>query len=160
MVDDVIVAVDVPDLPSTVAVIVATPADIPVTTPLVETVATETFEEEKTAERPERVLPAASRDVTETVALPPTKSCAVDGLTETLATGTCCTVMLTDALLPSLVALIEAAPGATAVTSPVALTVALVASVLDHATVRPISVFPAPSRAVAVSWTEAPGLSC
>src|SRR5262245_2885161 len=49
-----------------------------------------------------------------------------------------------------------AVPGAAAVTSPDALTVATVVLSDAHATVRPLIVFPAASRAVAVSVCVAP----
>jgi hypothetical protein len=59
-------------------------------------------------------------------------------------------------LFPSLVAVIVAEPGATAVTRPVPLTVATVGALLAHVTVRPVSVAPAASSRVTVSCCVAP----
>src|SRR5687767_1296738 len=66
------------------------------------------------------------------------------------------TVMAALPLFPSLVAVIVADPSATAVTRPVALTVAAVSSLLVQLTTRPDSGAPFASRGVAVSCTVAP----
>jgi hypothetical protein len=58
--------------------------------------------------------------------------------------------------IPSLVAVIVAAPAATAVTRPLELTVAAPLLSLDHATVRPVSVLPLASRSVAVNGSVFP----
>ena len=62
---------------------------------------------------------------------------AVDGDTVTVATGTGVTVIVLVPVLPSLVAVIVAEPTPTAVTTPVVFTVAVVASDVDHTTLRP-----------------------
>src|ERR1035437_476688 len=80
----------------------------------------------------------------------------VAGETVTLATGGGDTVMVEVPVFVSLVAVIVAVPGATAVTSPLALTVALVASDVAHVTARPESVLPLASSVVAVSCCVAP----
>src|SRR2546422_379992 len=56
----------------------------------------------------------------------------------------------------SLVAVIVAAPGVTAVTRPLLLTVATEVLLLDQLTVRPESAAPFPSFGVALSWTVRP----
>src|SRR6266852_8498415 len=73
------------------------------------------------------------------------------GVTLTDATGTGVTVIVADPLWPSLVAVTVAVPAATAVTRPVALTVATAGSALVQVTTRSMSGFPAPSRGVATS---------
>lgn len=73
------------------------------------------------------------------------------GLTVTDATGTGATVMVAEAVFPSLVAAMVTVPGATAVTRPVDATVATDVLEDAHVTWRPVSVAPALSRAVAVS---------
>src|SRR6266568_2969116 len=73
------------------------------------------------------------------------------GVTVTDATGTFVTVIAAVPLLPSLVAVIVAGPAATAVTSPLALTVATAVLPLDQLIVRPESELPFASFGVAVS---------
>src|SRR6266852_1910592 len=91
------------------------------------------------------------------------------GVTLTDATGTGVTVIVAVPLCPSLVAVIVAVPAPTAVTRPLAFTVATAALLLTHVTKRvtvtvatagselvhvtrrSVSGFPAPSRGVAVS---------
>src|ERR1043165_4391251 len=78
------------------------------------------------------------------------------GATVTEATGTAFTVMVADALLPSLVAVIVAEPAATAVTSPVADTEATPLALLDQLTTRPVRTLFAESFVVAESCCVAP----
>src|SRR6266516_531611 len=61
-------------------------------------------------------------------------------------------------LFPSLVAVMVAEPVASAVTSPLALTVAAFMLLLVHVTVRPVSTLPFASFSVAVNWTVLPTL--
>ena len=75
------------------------------------------------------------------------------GLTVTEATGTFVAVIAAVPFFPSLVAVIVADPPAFAVTSPLALTVAIVVLLLVQVTVRPDSALPAESFGVAVSCT-------
>ena len=71
--------------------------------------------------------------------------------------GGACTVIVAVPVLPSLVAVICTVPTAIAVTRPDAeLTDAIPAFAVDHATTRPLSTLPLPSRVVAESWTVAP----
>jgi hypothetical protein len=86
----------------------------------------------------------------------PTRSGALEGLTVTVATGTAVTVIVDEPLIPSLVALIVAVPGATPVTSPELLTTAIAGALLPQVTTRPLKGVPAPSRGVAVSCVVAP----
>src|SRR6267143_2382862 len=59
-------------------------------------------------------------------------------------------------LWPSLVAVMVAEPGTTAVTRPLGFTVATLVLLLVHVTVRPVRAPPAESFGVAVSWTVCP----
>src|SRR2546422_10970864 len=77
------------------------------------------------------------------------------GLTSTDETGTAFTVTAELPLFPSLVAVMVAGPpAALPVTRPFASTVARVASLVPHVTVRPVSGVPAGSFGVAVSRSE------
>src|SRR5690349_1590435 len=69
----------------------------------------------------------------------------------TALTGFGLTVMAAVPLLPSLVAVMVALPGAIAVTRPVDETLATLGALVDHATVRPANSCPAASRGSAVS---------
>src|SRR5438270_10828425 len=74
------------------------------------------------------------------------------GLTSTDATGTAFTVTAELPLFPSLVAvMVTGPPAALAVTRPFASTVARVASLVPHVTLRPVSGLPVASFGVAVS---------
>ena len=115
------VIADVPFLPSLEAVIVAFPAATAVTNPEAETVATVGLPELHVIVRPVSTLLLASRVTADSCAVPPTCRLAVAGETETDATGTGCgavTVSPATPLCPSLEAVIDALPAATAVTSP------------------------------------------
>src|SRR6266566_5087348 len=137
----------VPLFPSLVAVMVAEPVALPVTSPLEITVAAVVLLLDQAIARPVRTFPAESFVVAISWIVPPTTMLPLAGLTVTEATGTSATATVTVAvaLFPSLVAVIVAAPAATPVTSPVALPVAV--DVLLHARVmeRPVRVFPAES---------------
>jgi hypothetical protein len=65
-----------------------------------------------------------------------------DGVTLTLATGTCVTVTADEPLSPSLVAVMVALPALTAVTSPLDVTVATPVLDDDQVATRPVSGFP------------------
>src|SRR5947207_12814215 len=82
------------------------------------------------------------------------------GVTSTDATGTALTVTAELPLFPSLVAVIVTGPpAALPVTRPFASTVARVALLVPHVTVRPVSAFPAASLGVAVSWSVVPAVT-
>jgi hypothetical protein len=129
---------DVPLWPSLVAVIVAVPAALPVTSPLELTVATLVFELAHVTTRPVNGLPLASFGVAVSCVLPPGARLADEGLTTTLATGTCVTVTLADPLCPSLVAVTVVVPGPAPVTAPVAFTLAIPLFPLVQVMARPL----------------------
>jgi hypothetical protein len=79
--------------------------------------------------------------------------------TVTEATGTGITVIEDVPDFPSLVALIDADPSARVVTSPFGSTVAIVLSVEDHVTPRPVSGVPLASFVVAVSCRVDPTIT-
>src|SRR5438552_2153678 len=152
----VTVIVEVPLLPSLVAVIVAVPGVTPETSPLLLTVATAVLELDHVTIRPESGFPPASLGVPVSCTVWPACTDAEGGVTSTVATGTFVTVTDEVPLLPSLVAVIVAVPGVTPDTSPLLLTVATAVLELDHVTVRPESGFPPASLGVAVSCTVWP----
>src|SRR5207249_1119174 len=81
---------------------------------------------------------------------------AVAGEIASEATGTIVTVIVAVLLLPSLIAVIGAEPGATPVTWPLGLTIATLVSPLAHITVRPLKVPPIESLGVGVSCKFCP----
>jgi hypothetical protein len=76
---------------------------------------------------------------------------AVPGVTTTVLTGIGVTVTLVEPLFPSLVAVINADPGATACINPDGETVATPAADVAQTTVRPERLFPAVSDVLAMS---------
>src|SRR5437667_3882300 len=147
------VMAEVPLCPSLVAVIVADPATLPVTSPLALTVATEVLLLAHVTVRPDSGLPFASLGVATSCTVCPTCIAAVAGLTLTEATGTLETVMLAVPLCPSLVAVIVADPIVTPVTSPLPSPLATEVLLLVHLALRPGSGLPLASFGVAVSCT-------
>src|SRR6266849_3506611 len=144
------VTIAVPLLVSLVAVIVAEPAATPVTNPVEFTVATAALLLAQVTTRPVSTFPFASAVVAVSCTVWPTSTVGVGGATVTDATGGM-TVSAAVPGCPSLVAVIVAEPAATPVTSPVGLTVATVALLVVHVTVRPVSTLLAASLVVAVS---------
>jgi hypothetical protein len=134
-------------------VIVAVPGATPVTTPAADTVATDGAPLAQVTTRPVRTFPDASRVVAPNVTLCPTGTLAVAGDTVTVATGTAPTVTVATPLCPSLLAVIVALPDDTPVTTPFDETVAMVLSLLDHPTMRPVSGLPPASSVVATRVT-------
>jgi hypothetical protein len=147
-----VVAAD-PLFPSLVAVIVAEPAEAPVTRPLPLTVATAGALLAQVTTRPGRGVPAPSIGVAVSCTLPPTEMPGEEGVTATVATGTSETVMTAVPLFPSLVAVIVAEPAALPVTEPVALTLAMAGAFVDHDTVLPVNGLPVLSLRAATSCT-------
>src|SRR6266581_3376693 len=145
-----------PVFPSLVAVIVTAPAPAPVTSPVAVTVATAGVLDAQVTDRPDSTLPAASFSVVVSCRVAPTSTTAVTGLITTDATGTFATLIVADALCPSLVAVIVAAPAATPVTSPVVETMAIPGFEFVQVTARPARMFPAASLGVALSWVVPP----
>src|SRR5207248_1379256 len=147
---------DVPLLPSDVAVMVAEPTAAPVTNPLPSTVATDGLSVDQVITRPDNGLPFASLGVAVSCSVCPTCTLAGDGVTATEATGAGVTVTSDVPLCPSLVAVMVAVPAATPVTSPLPFTRATAVLLLDQVTTRPLSGFPLASFGVAVSCTVEP----
>src|SRR5438132_1134515 len=135
----VTVIVEVPLLPSLVAVIVADPRVTPETSRLLLTVATAVLELVHVALRPESGFPPASLGVPVSCTVWPACTDAEGGVTSTDATGTFVTVIDEVPLLPSLVAVIVTAPRFPSETRPLLLTAATDVLELDHVTVRPES---------------------
>src|SRR5438876_2946076 len=146
----------VPLFPSLVAVIVATPAAPPVTSPVALTEARLGALLAQVTTRPLSELPRESFGVAVSGTVAPTKMPATAGVTVTVATGTVVTVMADVPFFPSLVAVIVAEPAATPVTNPLVLTVATAVLLLTHVTVRPVRGVPFESFGVAVSGNVAP----
>src|SRR6185437_7396270 len=154
--------VALPLLPSLVAVTVAEPGAIALTTPVLDTVAIAAALVDHVMARPESAAPFASRAVAESVTEPPMLRLAVPGFTATDATGiggggvvavtTTCAVPV----LPSAVAVMSVVPAPTPVTRPLALTVAIDLFADAHVMGRPASVLPFASVATASSALDAP----
>src|SRR5260221_301077 len=154
----VTVRLDVPLLPSLVAVMTTGPPTLlPVTRPFASTVARVASLVPHVTVRPVSVLPFASFSVAVSCSVMPTATLAGAGVTATESTGAGVIVTADVPLLPSLVAVIAIGPpAALAVTMPFTSTVAMVALLVVHVTVRPVSGLPAASFGVAVSWTVVP----
>src|SRR5438876_8197643 len=146
----------VPLFPSLVAVIVATPAAPPVTSPVALTEARLGALLAQVTTRPLSELPRESFGVAVSGTVAPTKMPATAGVTVTVATGTFVTVKADVPFFPSLVAVIVAEPAATPVTNPLVLTVATAVLLLTHVTVRPVRGVPFESFGVAVNGVVPP----
>jgi hypothetical protein len=133
---------------------VAMPADAPVTSPLEFTDATVAFDEFHEMERPVRMVPAASRRVAVSCALPPTRALTVAGATVTVATGTgagATTLSVAVPVTPSLVARMVALPAETPVAMPAEVTVETDVFAELQLTDLPVSTAPAESRNTTVN---------
>jgi hypothetical protein len=146
----VTVTVDEPLLPSAVAVIVAVPTATAVTTPDCETVAMFVFSEFQVTGRSVRTVAFMSFTVAPSVVVCPITTLVFAGATVTEFTGAIVTVTAVDALLPSLVAVIVADPGPTAVMTPADDTVATAEALVVHATTRFVTTVPLTSLTVIV----------
>jgi hypothetical protein len=147
-----------PAIPSLVAMMFAEPGAIAVITPVVAlTVAIATLLELQVAERPVRALLLASRVTPAAVVDPPAIIVDAPRVTVTEATGTGSTSSVACPLMPSLVAMMFAVPGATPVTTPVlASTVTIATSLELHMMVRPKSTLFEASWATAVAVVVVP----
>jgi hypothetical protein len=149
----------VPVFVSLVAVIVALPAATAVTKPLALTEAMAGLELDHVTTRPVSTLPLASRVVAESCTVAPTTRLDDVGATVTDATGTgagALTVIADEPTCPSLDAVTDTLPAATAVTSPEVETVAIPVFAELHAITRPVSTLPLASRVTAANWVDAP----
>jgi hypothetical protein len=135
------------------------PATLAVTSPDDETVAMAPFPELQPITRPVSTLLLASRVAAESCTVAPTSRLALDGVTDTDATGIGAGALTLSAealLLPSLEALIIALPEATALTVPAPSTVAIAEFELSQVTTRSAIGFPLASSSVAVAWAVCP----
>jgi hypothetical protein len=149
------VGVELTSSPVAVTVAAPTPTAVTVVVPLRElagfTVNTAVLLDTQLTARPVSTLPAASRNVAVNCWVAPMIMGVVGTDNVTVATGASCTVTDDTPVFVSLVAVIVAVPGPTAVTNPFASTLAAVTSLELHVTKRPVSVFPPASFVTAVS---------
>jgi hypothetical protein len=142
---------------SLVAVIVAvpTPTAVTVVVPLVPldglTIKTAVLLEIQLTVRPVKIAPIAFFVVAVNGWLSPTTIGVVSAESVTAVTGATVTVIEDVPIFPSLVAVIVAPPGLTAVTRPFPSTVATVTSLELHVTRRPVSALPFASFVTALS---------
>jgi hypothetical protein len=146
-----------PLLPSAVAVIATGPPGVSaVTTPLADTLAIAGFVEVQVMGRSVRTLFPASRTVAASWIVPPTGREVASGVMLTLATGAN-TVIWALPLLPSAVAVIATdPPGVSAVTTPLADTLAIAGFVEVQVMGRSVRTLFPTSRRVAASWIVPP----
>jgi hypothetical protein len=143
-----------PETPSLVATIVALPALTAVTTPALVTVATAVFRLLQPIVRPVSTLPLPSFKTAVACVVWPTFKLDEPNETLTDATGAggeTMTPTSADPVTPSLVAMMLALPGPSAVTRPVLFTVATAAFELLQLTVGPVNVLPLASLSTAVA---------
>ncbi|HWG32978.1 MAG TPA: hypothetical protein VN650_02330 [Gemmatimonadaceae bacterium] len=144
-----------PATPSLVAVMVALPAETPVTTPAESTVATPGFELLHATPRSVNALPLASATATIANVLTPTPIAVDASVTFTKATGAAATTWrLADPETFPLTAVIVADPAATPVTIPELLTAATFEFVLDQFTRLPLRVWPDEFLNVTLAGTD------
>src|ERR1041385_3512887 len=148
-----------PVSPDVVALMVAEPALMPVTSPLAETVATPLLLLDQVKVCPEMGFPLASLATAASCTVLPTFTLPVAGTTETDATVAvdgAVTVTAAVPVIPPLVAEVVAEPGATAVTSPLADTVATEVLLLLQVKLCPLRTLPLASLATAASCAVPP----
>jgi hypothetical protein len=153
------VIVEVAVWPSLVAVICTVPAAIVVTRPRAETVPMLALFELQLITRPVRTLLLASRVTADNCTVPPIWRLEVAGDTDIDATGTgagALTAIAAEEVCPSLAAMIDAFPPATAVTSPEVETVAMPLLLELQPITRPVRTLLLASLVTADSWTDAP----
>jgi hypothetical protein len=129
----------------------AVPVATPVTTPVAPTVATAVLSDDHVIDLPTTTFPLVSFVVAVAcVVLPtPTVEEASDTVTDPTAVET--TVTAADPLRPSLVAVMLADPGLTALTNPALLTIATRVLSDNQVTARPVRTCPPASLVVAVA---------
>jgi hypothetical protein len=138
---------------------VAVPAFTPVTTPALDTVAIVSSLERHATMRSVTTAPLVSRTVADSATVWPVVTVDVVGFTVTLPTGMGTTLMVALPLLPSLVAVTVATPGATAVTLPLGETIATAVLLDDHTTARSVTTTSFASRTTAESDVTCVGTS-
>ncbi len=152
----------VPVRPPLDAEMVTVPVVTPVTNPVDEMVATPVLALLQVTVRPPSTFPTESLSVADICVVRPTMTVAVVGVTATApmdAGDAATTVMFAVPLFPWLVAVITAAPMASAEIAPLADTVATLVFEEDHTTVAPATAVPEASVAEALSCAEPPGFS-
>jgi hypothetical protein len=148
----VTVTADDPVFVSLVAVIVTgPPAATPETKPFESTVAVTGLLDAQVTVRPVSTVPFKSVRVGVSCCVPPTTSVAEPGLSVTALTGACVTVIADTPVFVSLVAVIVVEPELTAVTKPLASTVAAAGLLELHATARSVTTLPFASLVTTVS---------
>ena len=150
--------VAVPLLPSDDAVRVIVPVASARTIPVALTVATVALDDVHVIVRPGSPLFCASRGMAVKASESPTSMVSSPGETNTDATGItrAVTRICASAVRPSLAAMMRAVPAATAVTTPVALTVAMFGADDVQLRMRPVSTLLCASRTTAVSVAVSP----
>src|SRR4030095_10258177 len=136
---DVTVTCAVPVSPALVADIVTLPGATPDTSPLDETVAIALSEDENVTWLFGTTRPCESRTWAVSCEVAPCWTTTWAGVTTTALGGRAVTVTALAPDLPSLVAVMTAFPGDCAVTTPVDVTVAIPALLVDQSTTRPVS---------------------
>jgi hypothetical protein len=139
-----------------VAVMITDPSFTPRTRPVLSTVAISVLLLAHATGAAGMTFPRESYTVAVRRNEPPTSTTVVAGVTSTRLTDGASTTIVAVPLRPSLDAVIDAVPGDTAATIPVALTVATSDRFDDHVIVRPLSGCPAASRGCASSSTVCP----
>ena len=145
-----------PETPSLPAVIVVVPGLRAASCPLRSTVATSGADELNVTRLPTSTLPFRSVTTTASGVLSPATSGAAGGVIVTANTGGVATVTIAEPVFPSTLALIDAEPGAWAVTIPSPDTVAIDAFADAHASALPVMGAPAWSFTSAVSANDVP----
>src|ERR1041384_1662809 len=158
-VDGVVTVMDaVPFFPAVVALMVAEPVLMPITSPLADTVATPLLLLDQVKVGPEMGLPLASLATAASCTVLPTFTLPVAGTTETDATvpvDGVVTVTAAVPVTPPVVAEMVAEPALTAVTNPLAETVAF-AVLLLQVKLCPLRTLPLASLATAASCAVPP----
>lgn len=139
--------------PSTDAMITALPGEMPVTMPVLDTLASEGVLLDQITGRPVSDWPLTLRAMALSCTVPPTTMLAVEGLISTAATGSGATVIVACPVAPSLVAVIVAVPVAIAVTTPCPDTVAAALLLDEKLTCLPLNTCPRSSVTSAESCT-------
>ena len=153
------VMVAVASRPSAAANTSAVPGPTALTTPSAETDTTLGAPDVQVTARCASTFPPASSATTARRRDPPTINAPVDGSTRSVAMGDGATVTVAVPLLPSLVTVIVAVPGADTVTVPSADTCATFTLLLLKLIGRPVNRLPLPSVICTVKRTDCPTVS-